>query len=221
MPMIAPALFTRIRADLDRWETPVLWMYLDSEGLVTVGCGSMLPTAASASVLAFYHDKTRRSATPAEIIAAWTLLHTGAPTQKAAAAHGKFSYKHYEKLTDLRITLDASNQLRDAHIGEDYAQLQTIYYPGFDAFPDDAKLALFDMIYNLGPGRSKSRHHRANGLRGYVQMNAAINRGDWATAAKTCLRHGIPMARNQMTAALFANCAKPATAGSLAVAPPP
>jgi hypothetical protein len=219
--MIAPALFARIRADLDRWETPILWMYLDSEGLVTVGCGAMLPNAASASVIAFYNNKTRHSATPAEIIAAWTLLHTGASTQKAAAGHGKFSYKHYEKLTDIRITLDTSNQLRDAHISADYAQLQTIYYPGFDSFPDDVKLALFDMIYNLGAGRSKSRHHRANGLRGYMQMNAAISRGDWATASKTCLRHGIPMARNQMTAALFANCAKPATAAPQVALPLP
>ncbi len=38
-------------------------------------------------------------------------------------------------------------------------------------------------------------------------MNAAINRGDWGTAAKHCLRHGIPATRDRTTAQLFDNCA--------------
>ena len=46
--MISQSLMTKIRDDLDRWETPVLWMYLDSEGYGTVGCGTMLPDGDSA-----------------------------------------------------------------------------------------------------------------------------------------------------------------------------
>lgn len=40
--MLSQTLMTKIRNDLDRWETPILWMYLDSEGCVTVGSGTMI-----------------------------------------------------------------------------------------------------------------------------------------------------------------------------------
>ena len=80
-------------------------------------------------------------------------------------------------------------------------------YSQFDTFPDLAKLALFGMIFNLGVGHGKTRHHRGTGLRAYVNMNSAIARGDWATAAQHCHRHGIPIERNMATAELFKNCA--------------
>jgi len=132
-------------------------------------------------------------------------LSSGSAAQKSAALKQKFGAKHYEKVTDLRITEATASQMRDDHLKTDYSLLQAIY-PKFDTFPDAAKLALFDMIYNLGPGQGKTRHHRASGLRAYVGMNAAIARGDWAAAAQHCHRHGIPDARNSQTAALFKSC---------------
>jgi GH24 family phage-related lysozyme (muramidase) len=206
--MIGFELMQRIRGELDRWEQPIRWMYLDSEGLVTVGCGTMLPNAAAAKRVSFVHGTSLQVATPAEVEAAWNSLHSGAAAQKAAASSKKFNAKHYADKTDLRIT-DASTQaLRDDHIKADYVELKKIYLQ-FDSFPDDAKVALFDMIYNVGPGRNKTRHHRASGLRNFVAMNAAINAGKWSLAADRCTRHGIPAQRNRRTAELFRNSAPP------------
>jgi GH24 family phage-related lysozyme (muramidase) len=208
--MIEFALMQRIRDDLNVWESSVRWMYLDSQGLVTVGCGTMLPDAAAAKQISFVHNTTRQAATPAEIEAAWNSLHSGAAAQKAAAPNKKFSWRHYEDKTDLRIT-DASVQaLLDDHIKADYVELKRIYLK-FDSFPDDAKVALFDMIYNVGPGRNKTRQHRASGMRAYNSMNAAINAGKWSLAADRCVRHGIPAERNRNTANLFRKCVPPQT----------
>jgi GH24 family phage-related lysozyme (muramidase) len=161
--MITLGLMQRIRDDLDPWEEPILWMYLHSEGLVTVGCGTMLPSITAAKRIPFVHRRTRLAAA-------------------------------------------TSQKLRDDHVAAEYLELKSIYR-GFDAFPEDAKFALFDMIYNLGPERAETRHHRAHGLGAYVHLNAAINAGNWALAAQHCSRHGIRPERNRTTATLFKNCA--------------
>jgi GH24 family phage-related lysozyme (muramidase) len=194
-----------IRRDLDRWEGFYAWMYLDSEGLVTIGYGSMLPNAAAAAAIPFVKNQGG-AATTAEIRAAYAAVQSGAVAQKAAPQRQKFGANRYKTVTDLRITQATASGLRDRHIDADYLQLQAIYQR-FDTFPDNAKLALFDMIYNLGAGHGKTRHHRAAGLRAYAGMNAAIARGDWSTAALHCLRHGIPLERNVATAELFRSCA--------------
>jgi len=202
--MISMTLREQIRNDLDTWEGYYAWLYLDSVGLVTIGYGAMLPNADVAAGIAFVHTKGG-AATPAEIKAAYHTVQSGGAAQKAAAPKQKFGAKHYEKVTDLRITQATASRLRDTHVDADYQQLQNIY-PLFDSFPDAAKIALFDMIYNLGPGHGKTRHHRATGLRAYAGMNAAIARSDWATAAQHCHRGGIPLKRNAATEALFKSC---------------
>jgi GH24 family phage-related lysozyme (muramidase) len=206
--MIGVGLMQRIRDDLDTWEQPIRWMYLDSQGLVTVGCGTMLTDSAAAKRVSFVHNKTGQAATPAEIEAAWNSLQSGAAAQKSASPSKKFTAKHYEDKTDVRITEASAQALRDDHVEADYVELKKIYLQ-FDTFPDDAKVALFDMIYNVGPGRDMTRHHRASGLRNYASMNAAINGGKWSLAADRCLRHGIAPQRNRMTADLFRKCAPP------------
>ena len=207
--MISPELRQAIGNDLDRWEGFFAWMYLDSVGLVTVGYGTMLPNADAAASIPFTHVKGL-GATSAEVRAGYETVHKGSQAQKAAAAKEKYGAKHYEKITDLRITRQTGARLRDSHVDADYKSLTNIY-ANFDDFPDAAKIALFDMIYNLGPGAGRSRKHRATGLRAYVTMNNAIASGDWATAAQHCRRRGIPADRNAMTVALFKSCivAKP------------
>jgi hypothetical protein len=79
-------------------------------------------------------------------------------------------------------------------------------HPYFDGFPQNAQRALFDMIYNLGPGRRADKRHHASGLRRYNFMNKAIDEGKWPIAAKLCLRRGIPPDRNRWTADLFLSC---------------
>jgi hypothetical protein len=203
--MLTPLLLRAVRDDLDMWEEPVEWMYLDSEGLVTVGCGVQLATAGEAAKIPFYRKDTLKAATEAEIKAEWEELHKGAKAQKSAAGKKKFSAAHYKSSTLLRITEETSDALRDRHIEADYRNLKFIYRD-FDAFPLKAKVALFDMIYNLGVGRRATSKHRASGLRRFAQLNAAIERRDWESAARLCRRHGIPEDRNRDTAALFRAC---------------
>lgn len=205
--MLDSDLLKAVRADLDQWEGYFAWMYLDSNGLVTVGYGTMLPDARAAAKVPFYH-KTGPVATAAEITAAFDLVHSGAAKQKLAAAKHKFSAQHYADTDDLVITQATASLLRDDHISQDYTALQAIY-PGFDKYPLAARVALFDMIYNLGPGRQKTRHHRANGLRAYGRMNSAIAAGKWDDAAKYSHRTGIQDDRNAAIAALFKSCAPP------------
>ena len=204
--MISPSLMTRIRSDLDDWEEPTPWMYLDSTGNITVGCGTMLPTLNSARVIPFYHDKTRVLATGQEIEAEWKSLSIGSAAQKAAPPTQKFAAGHYQKHSDLRITDETAWDLRDVHIEADYDTLRQIY-DGFDDFPEDAQVALFDMIYNVGGGRAGSPHHRASGMQRFGLMNAAIADGDWIKASRHCHRGGIPDARNAETARLFRDSA--------------
>ena len=181
-------------------------MYLDDEGLVTVGFGTMLATANEAAAVNFQYDKDGALATEPDIIAAYNVVHAGSAAQKAAAPENKFPPRYYEKVTDLRIAFATASLLRDTHIDADYIQLKLIY-PEFDNFPDDAKVALFDMIYNSGAGHSKMRHHRSIGLRAFATMNADINRANWRDAAKKCQRRGISATRNQFVARLFNKCA--------------
>lgn len=202
--MLSPRLRMAIRSDLDRWEGFYAWMYLDSVGLVTVGYGTMFPDAEAAAAVPFVHA-AGQAASKDEVRRAFALLHAGSAAQKAAAQRSKFGAHHFEKSTDLRITRATASRLRDTHIDADYRQLQSIY-PSFDTFPDNARLALFDMIYNLGAGHARTRHHRAQGLRAYHGMNSAIMRGDWAVAAQHCIRHGVPHGRNVATADLFKSC---------------
>jgi GH24 family phage-related lysozyme (muramidase) len=203
--MLSEHLMNRIRNHLAS-EGSTDWMYLDSEGYVTVGCGTMLSSAESAQKLPFVHKGTKKPATAAEIQAAWDLLAAGAEDQRDTAREDKFAAKHYESATDLRIDARTVSSLRDAYVRADYEALKKIY-PNFEKFPENAKLALFDMIYNLGAGHKKTHHHRATGMMQYKFMNAAINQGHWLTASSHCLRHGIPNDRNMQTQALFRSCA--------------
>lgn len=204
--MLTPAFLKMVQENHNRWETVINWMYLDSEGYITVGCGTLLATAASAIPVSFYHEKKFAPATAMEIEAAWKKLNQGASKQKQAPGKQKRSAKTYEKETDLRVTNKTAFALRDTHIKNDYQQLKQIY-PNFDTFPEKARLALFDMIYNLGGGRYKTAQQRASGLRQYINMNNAINKEDWKAAALACFRNGISIERNSETATLFRSCA--------------
>lgn len=206
--MISPQLMKRIQTDIDHWEQPVLWMYLDSEGNVTVGSGIMLPDVVSAKSIKFHNKRTFLPATTAEIEAAWKKVHSGYKVQKAAKPNNKYAFGHYKNVTDLRVLQGTSDKLRDDVIKKDYLTLKHLY-KNFDNFPDNAKLALFDMIYKLGLGRKKTSHHRAKGLLQYVLLNAAANKQDWDAAAKQCWRHGIPIKRNKFITELFKSCTNP------------
>lgn len=153
-------LYDRLRRN-DEGNIP--WMYPDTEGNVTVGIGTELPTARSATEVAFYVQaapgKPKRDATAAEITAAWEVV-------KAA----KFPHKNYAEWTQLRIDQPEIDRLVKKDIGRFEGDLRKLYRR-FDLFPDEAKIALFDMIYNLGYPH----------LRNFPKFNKELNalKPDW------------------------------------------
>ena len=157
-------------------------MYRDTVGKVTVGMGLMLPDAKAAEALPFLVGT--RAATPEEIAAEYARVD--------AMAMGRSStfYKTPTSLVLTQQTIDA--KLRSVLAGFE-ADLRG-QFPHYDVLPDGVKMALLDMIYNLGP---------AGLFKGFPHMVAAIETGAWAQAAEHCMRRGPGAARNDWTREQF------------------
>lgn len=169
-------------AKLEEFEGSIPWMYLDTVGKVTVGVGLMLPDTAAAQELSFVVGN--RPATGDEVAAEFARIEAMAMGRPAQFYHraGGPALPQAEIDSLLRmVLLGFEDELR--------AKL-----PGYDGFPDGVKLALLDMVYNLGP---------AGLLRGYPRMLAAVEAGNWAQAAAASFRHGPGAARNQWTQKMF------------------
>jgi GH24 family phage-related lysozyme (muramidase) len=169
-------------AKLKEFEGCVPWMYRDTVGKVTVGVGLMLPDAAAAQALPFVVGT--RAATSEEIAAEYARVD--------AMAIGRASsfYKIPGSLELTQQTIDA--KLSSVLAGFE-ADLKT-EFRHYDALPDGVKMALLDMIYNLGP---------AGLFKGFPHLIAAIQTGAWAQAAEHCLRRGPGPTRNNWTRQQF------------------
>jgi GH24 family phage-related lysozyme (muramidase) len=169
-------------AKLKEFEGCVPWMYRDTVGKVTVGVGLMLPDAKAAQALPFVVGT--HAATPEEIAAEYARVE--------AMAMGRASafYKTPTALVLTRQTIDA--KLSSVLAGFE-ADLKG-HFPHYDGLPDGVKMALLDMIYNLGP---------AGLFKGFPHLVAAIQTGAWAQAAQHCMRRGPGAARNAWTREQF------------------
>jgi len=72
-------------------------------------------------------------------------------------------------------------------------------FPYFGDFPLSAQIALWDMIYNLGPGGLR---------REFPLMRQAIQDGDWEEAARQSHRGDIGEPRNDYVRDLFMEAAE-------------
>jgi GH24 family phage-related lysozyme (muramidase) len=163
---------------LKEFEGCVPWMYRDTVGKITVGVGLMLPDVKAAQALPFL--ACSEPATPEQITAEFTrveALPLGRPSS---------FYKSPASLQLTQQTIDA----RLLSILQNFeADLRT-EFPHYDTLPDAIKLALLDMIYNLGP---------AGLFKGFPHLVAAVQTGAWAQAAEHCMRRGPSAARNNWT----------------------
>jgi GH24 family phage-related lysozyme (muramidase) len=194
----------RLRENLLRHEDMYGWMYLDSVGKVTVGIGTRLGDAEEAKKLPFTRDYQGmcRMVSPEEIEQAYNAVAADSVAQ--VARYPKRSAGSYETTTDLRLPIEVAKALRDKHIEDDYHNLKILFYE-FDSFPEDAQIALFDMIYNLG----------ASGLElKFPRMNDAVRAKNWLEAARQSHRLEIQPERNYETGRLFGNAAIEASKGS-------
>ena len=157
-------------------------MYRDTVGKITVGVGLMLPDAKAAQALPFVLGT--RTATPQEIAAEYTRVDS-LPLGRVSA--------FYKPSTQLELT----QQTIDAKLSAVLQGFETdlrAHLPHYDTLPDPVKLALLDMIYNLGPGEL---------FNGFPHLIAAVESGSWAEAAAHCLRRGPSPARNNWTREQF------------------
>jgi GH24 family phage-related lysozyme (muramidase) len=157
-------------------------MYRDTVGKVTVGVGLMLPDAKAAQALPFLLNN--RPVTPEDIAAEYARVDA-LPQGRAAA--------FYKTQTSLELTQQTIDAKLLSVLENFEADLRT-EFPHYDTFPDAIKLALLDMIYNLGP----------QGLfHGFPHLISAIQTGNWSLAADHCTRRGPAPARNDWTRQQF------------------
>jgi GH24 family phage-related lysozyme (muramidase) len=167
---------------LKEFEGCVPWMYRDTVGKVTVGVGLMLPDAKAAQALPFFLGV--RAATQQEIAAEYARVD--------AMTLGRAS-SFYKIPTSLTLTQQTIDSKLSSVLQGFEADLRT-EFPHYDTLPDAIKMALLDMIYNLGP---------AGLFKGFPHLVAAVQTGSWAQAAEHCMRRGPSQARNNWTQQQF------------------
>jgi GH24 family phage-related lysozyme (muramidase) len=163
---------------LKEFEGCVPWMYRDTVGKITVGVGLMLPDVKAAQALPFL--ACSEPATPEQITAEFTrveALPLGRPSS------------FYKSPASLQLTQQTIDAKLISILQNFEADLRT-EFPHHDTLPDAIKLALLDMIYNLGP---------AGLFKGFPHLVAAVQTGVWAQAAEHCMRRGPSAARNNWT----------------------
>jgi GH24 family phage-related lysozyme (muramidase) len=174
-------------ANLEVFEGVVPWMYLDSRGLVTVGVGEMLATAARAESLQFLDANNQPAAIDA-ILADYNRVRTLPPGRLA----GFYRISNSPTLPHPQIDTLLMQHLIlfDAQLGQ--------RFPGYAAFPETAKLGLLDMIYNLGT---------AGLFHGFPNFMGFVQKQDWRNAAAQCHRDGPSLVRNEWTKLQFLTAA--------------
>jgi GH24 family phage-related lysozyme (muramidase) len=169
-------------AKLKEFEGCVPWMYRDTVGKVTVGVGLMLPTASAAESLPFLLDG--RAAATTEIAAEFARID-GMTIGRLPA--------FYRTATSLELSQETIDAKLSAVLQGFEADLRT-QISNYDGLPDGVKMALLDMVYNLGP----------TGLfKGFPHLMAAVESGSWAQAAACCMRRGPSAERNAWTREQF------------------
>lgn len=177
--------------EADTLEGSVDHMYLDSLDNVTVGIGTLLATSDAAAALAFRHRDTGELVTPAEISAEFDLIDGMLGSQERGA-------EYYRDFTSLYLPQSEIDRLVVEHMRGDFDDLLRMF-PYFGDFPLSAQIALWDMIYNLGPGGLR---------REFPLMRQAIQDGDWEEAARQSHRSDIGESRNDYVHDLFMEAAE-------------
>ena len=148
-------------------EGDIPYMYLDSNGFVTVAVGNLLSSAAEAQKLTFVNRATGKPATAAEIKTDFDEVNK----QKANMLASK--YKPFTKLDMPEADRSALYEKRITGFETDLRDL----FPDYDKYPIRVRGALMDMIFNLGKA----------GLAKFTNFCAGIkenNAEGWLKAAK-------------------------------------
>jgi hypothetical protein len=134
--------YVELKTKIELYEGNIEHMYLDSNGFVTVGVGHMIPNASHAAGLTFYVTKTAVPATDDQKKAEYEAI--------LKETKGKVAGWYKSKATLFMKAADI-DALTKEHIESFEGELKRLYSasaypPGFDGFPSEVRLALFDMI---------------------------------------------------------------------------
>lgn len=179
---VTEALKVKLRAKLKQYEGQVEHMYLDTRGFVTVGVGHMISTAEDAKKIAFVKAESGSPATKKEIEDEYALI-------KSKPFGAAYPARRFKSFTKLKLTDSTIDGITNKYIASFEGELKQIYgATEFNAHPENVKLALFDMIFNLGMPKLKS---------GYPKFNKHIKAKDYKNEALESNRKGIAAERNQ------------------------
>jgi len=150
------------------FEGNVPFMYRDSNGWVTVGVGFMIPDENAAKKIPFV--------TALGALATKDQIETDFKRVYSLPA-GLVADK-YRSQSSLLITFDYTASILLKKLKECDRALRG-NYKSYDTYPDPVKLALLDMIYNLGAAKLFGQ---------FPAFNRSVNDQDWKTAADQCHR---------------------------------
>jgi GH24 family phage-related lysozyme (muramidase) len=156
------------------FEGRTTWLYLDVKGLVTCGTGNLVDPIESALALPWCIDGDPTQPADVDTVAAqWHAVKDRQDMREAGG--GAFA-----KLTTIRLTEDAVDTLLQDRAHEmEYVLRQR--FAGYDDLPADAQLGLLSMSWAMGP----------NFGAGYPLFCAAVNAGDYASAALQCQMNAV------------------------------
>jgi GH24 family phage-related lysozyme (muramidase) len=140
--------------------------YQDNQGYVTFGCGNH--TALSQAIVLDWETQGRE-ATAKEVERDFVEV------REAPGGHAASWYRGY---TRCRLSDKSIRKLFDDRIDEFETQLSGMF-PGYGSLPDNVKLALLDMIFNLGAATLTTS---------FPTFCKAIKLGDYRLAADNCHR---------------------------------
>jgi GH24 family phage-related lysozyme (muramidase) len=195
-----PDVRESFRSFTTRFEGHLDFMYLDVEGLVTIGCGNLIDPKTVALGLPFVlKSDPSVAATPAQIDAEWSLVKSrGDMKLRGGGAYGA--------ITTLVITESTLGDLLASKLSAFERVLEQVF-PELESWPADAQLGLFSMAWAMGAGFTATWPH----------FKQACLAGDFASAAANCKMNdaGNPglKPRNVANAVLFQNAARVVAAG--------
>lgn len=182
-----------------RFEDWVPHPYGDSAGIISAGYGSNIATKPRFLAVPWRLDHAAGAAVPTRSVADSYDRLAAFIARESAKAHAagrrlNITAGAYAPLTRLRLPVAIGEAMLVRDLGGGAGELRR-KFPAFDRFPVPAKLALVDMIYNLGGTRFSAGR--------WPKLFAAVRAQDWVLAAVECQRRGIADARNQACADLF------------------
>ncbi|MPW30311.1 hypothetical protein F9L16_15090 [Agarivorans sp. B2Z047] len=175
---------------IEQQEGRVPHMYLCTEGKVTVGVGHMMKDVKAAQKVPFVLSDSGKAASAQDIEDEFKAIKV----RPFGKSEPHFKFKPFTKLIVSESLMD---EQIDKHIKAFEKELKIVYgATEFSAYPNEVKLALFDMIFNLGMTTLKT---------GFPKFNNHIKNQDFKKAALECNRPQVSVTRNDYVRGLLRN----------------